>query len=171
MRGGRFTRSIATGAALPNPKSSKYPWPHERIAWRRATISKHPRQVRAARRALVAHDDALLARAVGGDGGEPIGDLAVAAVILDQPADAVAALALAFRACHAKVSSLPSRSEKVTEPSRGMGCVISREGQPYRPYKIRKPRPLLRAGDPWSWQAVGNYRSIGRTGRGRGDPL
>jgi len=28
-------------------------------------------------------------------------------------------------------------------------------GKHYRPYKIRKPRPLLRAGDSWSWQAMG----------------
>ena len=68
-----------------------------------------------------------------------------------------------------QVTGLPSESpgRSVTRPL-GIGRAL---GKHYRPYKIRKPRPLLRAGDSWSWQAMGESRSACRTGRQLTDPL
>jgi hypothetical protein len=48
-----------------------------------ARFSQHPQQIRALCRALVVHVDRPPSRAIGTDRSEPIGDLAVASVLLD----------------------------------------------------------------------------------------
>jgi hypothetical protein len=55
---------------------------------------------------------------------------------------------------------------------KGVGALNFASGPtPYQPHKKRKPRPLLRAGDSWSWQAVGRIGVPAGQGENVATPL